>query len=154
MIRHHHRRRDDRGADRVLFFKAASAFCSAWRFGALRRLSRPPYLRNFASYAAALAGYTAINHRQYANSAPQAAPADRSLHLRVTRAVKSCIGIVSAGVVLAGTDLGGARPPTRSSSLLRFQPTSVGGLVKTFSAEPTRVVANSPGPPRSHPPGH
>jgi uncharacterized membrane protein YccC len=65
-------------------------------------------LRNFASYAASLAGYTA------AIIASDQLGATGGLNgiaftLAVTRVSEICIGIVSAGVVLAGTDLGGAR---------------------------------------------
>lgn len=65
-------------------------------------------LRNFASYAAALAGYTAAiiaTDELGATGGPDA----RAFMLAVDRASEICIGIVSAGVVLALTDLGGAR---------------------------------------------
>jgi uncharacterized membrane protein YccC len=65
-------------------------------------------LRNFASYAAALAGYTAIIVAADTLGATGGANTDVFM-LAVTRASEICIGIVSAGVVLAGTDLGGAR---------------------------------------------
>jgi uncharacterized membrane protein YccC len=61
-------------------------------------------LHNFASYAAALAGYTAAIIAADPN-------ADAVFLLAVFRASEICIGIVSAGVVLAGTDLGGAQRP-------------------------------------------
>jgi uncharacterized membrane protein YccC len=61
-------------------------------------------LRNFAGYAAALAGYSAaiiftgaVNH-----------PAD-TFHVATTRATEICIGILSAGLVQVLTDFGGAR---------------------------------------------
>jgi uncharacterized membrane protein YccC len=65
-------------------------------------------LRNFAGYAAALAGYTA------AIIAGDQLGATGGLNghafpLAVTRVSEICIGIVSAGIVLAITDLGGAR---------------------------------------------
>src|SRR6266850_5917995 len=64
--------------------------------------------RNFAAYAAALAGYTAaiIASDQLGATG---GPNGQAFMLAVFRASEICIGIVSAGVVLAGTDLGGAR---------------------------------------------
>jgi uncharacterized membrane protein YccC len=66
-------------------------------------------LRNFASYAAALAGYTAAIVAGDLLGATGGVNADAAFLLAVTRASEICIGIVCAGVVLAGTDLGGAR---------------------------------------------
>jgi uncharacterized membrane protein YccC len=65
-------------------------------------------LRNFASYAAALAGYTAAIIASDELGATGGASGDVFM-LAVFRASEICIGIVCAGVVLAGTDLGGAR---------------------------------------------
>jgi uncharacterized membrane protein YccC len=65
-------------------------------------------LRNFASYAAALAGYTAAIIANDELGATGGANADVFM-LAITRASEICIGIVCAGVVLAGTDFGGAR---------------------------------------------
>src|SRR5712671_3528165 len=65
-------------------------------------------LRNFASYSAALAGYTAAIIAADTLGATGGASPDVCM-LAVWRASESCIGIVCAGVVLAGTDLGGAR---------------------------------------------
>lgn len=66
-------------------------------------------LRNFASYAAALAGYTAVIIAGDGLGATGGPNANDFFRLAVTRASEICIGIVSAGIVLAGTDLGGAR---------------------------------------------
>src|ERR1700738_3550340 len=65
-------------------------------------------LRNFAAYAAALAGYTAaiIASDQLGATG---GPNGDAFMLAVTRASALCIGIVCAGVVLPGTDLGGAQ---------------------------------------------
>ena len=64
-------------------------------------------LRNFASYSAMLAGYTvAIIAGDLLGVTGGSTPT--AFLLAVTRASEICIGIVSAGVVLAGTDLGGA----------------------------------------------
>jgi len=65
-------------------------------------------LRNFASYAAALAGYTATIIAVDNLGATGGASADVFL-IAVWRASEICIGIACAGIVLAGTDLGGAR---------------------------------------------
>jgi uncharacterized membrane protein YccC len=65
-------------------------------------------LKNFAAYAAALAGYTAaiIASDQLGQVG---GPNGQAFLLAVYRASEICIGIVCAGIVLAGTDLGGAR---------------------------------------------
>jgi uncharacterized membrane protein YccC len=65
-------------------------------------------LRNFASYAAALAGTTAAIIAAANLGATGGASPDVFL-VAINRASEICIGIVCAGVVLAGTDLGGAR---------------------------------------------
>ena len=65
-------------------------------------------LRNFAAYAAALAGYTAAIIASNVLGAT-GAPSGDVFMLAVFRASEICIGIVSAGTVLALTDLGGAR---------------------------------------------
>ncbi|HZC55875.1 MAG TPA: FUSC family protein, partial [Xanthobacteraceae bacterium] len=66
-------------------------------------------LRNFAAYAAALAGYTAAIVAGDLLGATGGINADAAFLLAVSRGSEICIGIVCAGVVLAGTDLGGAR---------------------------------------------
>src|SRR6267378_1717764 len=65
-------------------------------------------LRNFAAYSAALAGYTAaiIASDQLGATG---GPNGQAFMLAVTRASEICIGIVCAGIVLAGTDFGAAR---------------------------------------------
>ena len=65
-------------------------------------------LRNFASYAAALAGYTAVIVAAGEIDMAGGFNGD-AFTIAVTRATEICIGIASAGVVLAGTDFGGAR---------------------------------------------
>ena len=71
--------------------------------------------RNFASYAASLAGYTAIIIAADVLGAT-GGPSDAVFMVAVWRATEICIGIACAGVVLAGTDLGGA--PLRLSTAL------------------------------------
>src|SRR5438876_4729081 len=65
-------------------------------------------LKNFAAYSAALAGYTVaiIASDQLGATG---GPNGQAFMLAVYRASEICIGIVSAGIVLAGTDFGGAR---------------------------------------------
>ena len=65
-------------------------------------------LRNFAAYAAALAGYTAAIIASDQLGATGGLNG-QAFMLAVDRASEICIGIVCAGIVLAGTDLGGAR---------------------------------------------
>ena len=65
-------------------------------------------LRNFASYAAALAGYTAAIVAADTLGATGGASSEVFM-LAIFRASEICIGIVCAGIVLAGTDLGGAQ---------------------------------------------
>jgi uncharacterized membrane protein YccC len=65
-------------------------------------------LRNFASYAAALAGYTAAIIAADELGATGGTSPDVFL-LAVSRATEIGIGIVCAGAVLAATDFGGAR---------------------------------------------
>ena len=65
-------------------------------------------LRNFAAYSAALAGYTVAIITSDQLGAVGGLNA-QAFMLAVTRASEICIGIVSAGIVLSGTDFGGAR---------------------------------------------
>src|SRR3954454_3959104 len=64
--------------------------------------------RNFSSYSASLAGYTAAIIAADNLGATGGATSDVFL-LAVTRASEICVGIACAGIVLAGTDLGGAQ---------------------------------------------
>jgi uncharacterized membrane protein YccC len=65
-------------------------------------------LRNFAAYAAALAGYTAAIIASDTLGATGGTDGQVFL-LAIYRASEICIGIVCAGIVLSGTDLGGAQ---------------------------------------------
>src|ERR1700747_2125271 len=65
-------------------------------------------LENFAAYSAALAGYTvAIIASQQLGAT--GGPDGQAFMLAVYRASEICIGIVCAGIVLAGTDFGQAQ---------------------------------------------
>src|SRR5262245_39340164 len=87
--------------DRIAYLGLLALWCSICAFGAT-------LLRNFASYAAALAGYTSAIVGVGTLGATGGASPDVFM-LAITRASEICIGIVCAGVVLAGTDLGGAQ---------------------------------------------
>ncbi|HSZ94638.1 MAG TPA: FUSC family protein [Acetobacteraceae bacterium] len=88
--------------DRILFFGALAVWGAACAFAAT-------LLRNFASYAAALAGYTAAIIAGDLFGAVGGVDANAAFLLAVSRATEICLGIVCAGIVLAGTDFGGAR---------------------------------------------
>jgi len=66
-------------------------------------------LRNFASYGAALAGYTAAIVARDALGSIGGGPDDHVFILALWRASEICTGIVCASVVFALTDFGGAR---------------------------------------------
>ncbi|MGB6397974.1 MAG: FUSC family protein [Bradyrhizobium sp.] len=87
--------------DRIAFLVLLAFWCGLCAFAAT-------VLRNFASYSAALAGYTAAIIAADNLGATGGASSDVFL-LAVTRASEICIGIACAGIVLAGTDLGGAQ---------------------------------------------
>jgi uncharacterized membrane protein YccC len=87
--------------NRIAFLVLLALWCGICAFAAT-------VLRNFASYSAALAGYTAAIIAADNLGATGGASSDVFL-LAVTRASEICIGIVCAGIVLAGTDLGGAQ---------------------------------------------
>jgi uncharacterized membrane protein YccC len=87
--------------DRVAFLTVLALWGAACAFVAT-------LLRNFASYSAALAGYTAAIITCDSLGAVGGLNG-QAFTLAYTRASEICIGIVCAGVVLGLTDLGGAR---------------------------------------------
>jgi uncharacterized membrane protein YccC len=87
--------------DRVGFLGMLALWCGLCAFAAT-------VLRNFASYGAALAGYTAAIIATITLGATGGASPDVFM-IAVVRASDICIGIACAGIVLAATDLGGAR---------------------------------------------
>src|SRR5580704_16566520 len=87
--------------DRIAFLVLLALWCGICAFAAT-------VFRNFASYSAALAGYTAAIIAADNLGATGGASSDVFL-LAVTRASEICIGIACAGVVLAGTDLRGTQ---------------------------------------------
>ena len=87
-------------------------------------------LRNFASYAAALSGFTLAIIAGDELGAVGGANGD-AFNLAVARGAETCIGIVCAGVVLASTDLGGTR--RRLATLLASLSADVaGGLMRAL----------------------
>jgi uncharacterized membrane protein YccC len=87
-------------------------------------------LRNFASYAAALAGYTAAIICGDELGAVGGASGD-AFNLAVARGSEICLGIVCAGLVLSMTDLGGAR--RRLATLLsQYSANIASGLVRAL----------------------
>ena len=88
--------------DRVLFLGGLALWGAICAFVAT-------LLRNFASYAAALAGYTVAIVAGDLLGATGGVDANAAFLLAVARASEIIIGIACAGIVLAGTDLGGAR---------------------------------------------
>src|SRR5882757_9738351 len=83
--------------DRIAFLGLLALWCGVCAFVATA-------LHNFASYSAALAGYTAVIVASNTLGAT-GGPSPDVFMLAVWRASEICIGIVCAGVVLAGTDL-------------------------------------------------
>jgi uncharacterized membrane protein YccC len=94
--------------DRVLFLGALTLWGGASALTAT-------LLRNFAAYAAALAGYTAAIVAGDLLGATGGVNADAAFLLAVSRGSEICIGIACAGIVLAATDLGDA--PRRLAAL-------------------------------------
>ena len=87
--------------DRIAFLTLLALWLAFCAFAAT-------LMRNFASYAAALAGYTAAIIAADTLGAT-GGPDGQVFMLAVTRASEICIGIVCAGIVLAGTDFGGSQ---------------------------------------------
>ena len=88
-------------------------------------------LKNFAAYAAALAGYTVAIIASDELGAT-GGPDGGAFMLAITRASEICIGIVSAEVILAATDFGGAR---------RRLATLLSGISSEISGRFTRTLA-------------
>ncbi len=87
--------------DRLSFLIGLALWCSVSAFVAT-------LLRNFAAYAAALAGYTAAI-LAIDVLGPVGIAGGSVTILAINRAVEICVGIVCAGIVLALTDLGHSR---------------------------------------------
>ncbi|HEY2527124.1 MAG TPA: FUSC family protein [Xanthobacteraceae bacterium] len=87
--------------DRVLFLAGVALWGAACAFVAT-------VLRNFASYSAALAGYTVAIVATDLLGATGGPDANAAFLTAVSRASEICIGIACAGIVLGLSDLGGA----------------------------------------------
>lgn len=87
--------------ERALFLTALALWGAACAFAST-------LLRNYASYSAALAGYTAAIIASDQLGSVGGLNGD-AFNLAITRASEICIGIVCAGIVLGLTDFGGAR---------------------------------------------
>jgi len=83
-------------------------FSSVWHCGAPGALSSPRCCATLPAYAAALAGSTAAIIASDQLGATGGVNGEAFM-LAVSRASEICIGIVCAGIVFAGTDLGAAR---------------------------------------------
>ncbi len=88
--------------DRALYLGALAVWAAACAFAAT-------ILRNFASYSAALSGYTVAIIAGDLFGSTGGVDANAAFLLAVARGSETCLGIVCAGIVLAGTDRGGAR---------------------------------------------
>jgi uncharacterized membrane protein YccC len=87
--------------DRIGFLIGLALWCAVSAFVAT-------LLRNFAAYAAALAGYTAAILASDVLG-PVGTTGGDVTFLAINRAIEICVGILCAGVVLALTDLGHSR---------------------------------------------
>ena len=110
-------------------------------------------LRNFAAYAAALAGYTAaiIASDQLGATG---GPNGEAFTLAITRVSEIWIGIVCAGIVLAGTDFGGA-PRRLAAQFAGLSAAIASGFTSTlalaaWASSDSRAVDSA----RAHPTGH
>jgi uncharacterized membrane protein YccC len=88
--------------NRVDFLVGLALWCAVSAFVAT-------LLRNFAAYAAALAGYTAAILASDVLGPVGASDTGSVVILAIDRALEICIGILCAGIVLALTDLGHSR---------------------------------------------
>ncbi len=113
--------------DRAAFLLSLALWCSACALVAT-------LLRNFASYSAALAGFTAAIIATDQLGSVGGLNGDAFM-LAIFRTSEIIIGIVCAGVVLAATDFGGAR--RRLAALLADLTTDIAnGLTATLQAGP------------------
>jgi uncharacterized membrane protein YccC len=111
--------------DRIAFFVLLALWGGLCAFVAT-------VLRNFASYAAALAGYTAVIIAADTLGSTGGPSSDVFL-LAIYRTSEICIGIVCAGIVLAGTDFGGAQRKL-AASLADLAAEIAGGFTRMLAA--------------------
>ena len=110
--------------DRFGFLVGVALWCAGCGFVATM-------LRNFAAFAAALAGYTTAIIASGVLGATGGA-SQAVFMLAVSRASDVCIGIVSAAMVLSWTDFGGASRRL-STQLAAISADIAGGLAGAFS---------------------
>ena len=111
--------------DRILLLGGWAAWGAACAFAAT-------VLRNFASYGAALAGITSAIIMADLLGAVGGVDANAAFLIAVTRATETCLGVVSAGVVLAATDLGGA-PRRLAAQFADLSAAITAGVTATLS---------------------
>lgn len=116
--------------DRIAFFALLALWGGICAFVAT-------VLRNFASYAAALAGYTAAIVAADTLGATGGANSEVFM-LAIFRASEICIGIVCAGIVVAGTDLGGAQRRL-ATSLADLAADIAGGFTRMLAVAGSRL---------------
>jgi uncharacterized membrane protein YccC len=116
--------------DRALFLAGLALWGAACAFAAT-------VLRNFASYAAALAGYTVAIVATDLLGATGGVNANAAFLLAVTRTTEICIGIACAGVVLGLSDFGGA--PRRLAALFANLAAGItAGLIRELASRGPR----------------
>jgi uncharacterized membrane protein YccC len=112
--------------DRVLFLGCLALWGAACACAAT-------LLRNFASYGAALAGYTVAIISGDLLGLTGGVDANAGFLLAVARASEICLGIACAGVVLTLTDFGGAR--RRLAALIGTVSSDIaGGFIATLGS--------------------
>ncbi len=122
--------------DRILFLGCLAVWASACAFAAT-------LLRNFASYSAALAGYTVAIIAGDLFGSVGGVDANSAFLLAVTRASEICLGIVGAGVVLAITDLGGVRRQL-AAQFAELSSAITAGLIRTLAVAGHEFVDTQP----------
>lgn len=116
--------------ERVGFLVGLTLWCAASAFVAT-------ILRNFAAYAAALAGYTAAIIAIDVLG-PVGSTNGIVFIFAIDRALEICIGIVSAGVVLALTDLGHSRRKL-ATECADLSGTILDGFASAFAATSANI---------------
>ena len=99
-------------------------------------------LRNFASYAASLAGFTAVIIASDELGAVGGATGS-AFTFAITRAAEICLGIACAGVIFAVTDFGGARRRL-AASLANLIQRICSEFIATSTQSPSKVPDTQP----------
>ena len=122
--------------DRFLFLGAMAIWAAACAFAAT-------LLHNFASYSAALAGFTVAIIAGDLYGSVGGIDANAAFLFAVTRATEISLGIVCAGVVLAGTDLGGA-PRRLATQFAELSAQIISGFVHSLSIAGREITDSQP----------